>query len=184
MERVLFVLGLLEDEDVDWLVGAGQRRETDRNEVLIQEGVPNTAIYLILSGRFVVSVARSPHTEIAHLSSGEVVGEMSFVDHLPSSATVTASEPSVVLAIDQEILNQKLAQDLSFARRWYHALAILLSTRLRGTVRHLEAEFWKPFTLEATLFSPDMADSMELGGIRFDWLMRRLRDADVQPRET
>ncbi|MEL6384571.1 MAG: cyclic nucleotide-binding domain-containing protein [Cyanobacteria bacterium J06626_18] len=184
MERVLFILGLLEDEDVDWLVGAGRRREIARNEVLIQEGVLNTAIYLILSGRFVVAVARSPHTEIAHMSSGEVVGEMSFVDHLPSSATVKASEPAVVLEIDREILNQKLAQDVSFARRWYHALAILLSTRLRGTVRYLEAEFWKPFTLEETHFSPDMADSMELGGIRFDWLMRRLRDTDIQPHKT
>ena len=184
MERVLFILGLLEDEDVDWWVSAGHRQEVFTNEVLIQEGTPNTAIYLILSGQFVVSVARSPGTQIAHLSSGEVVGEMSFIDHLPSSATVKATEPSVVLAIDRAVLSQKLAQDVSFACRWYHALTILLSTRLRGTVRCLEAEFWKPFTLEQRLFSADMTDSMELGGIRFDWLMRRLRDIDVSPQET
>ncbi|MBE7380739.1 MAG: cyclic nucleotide-binding domain-containing protein [Leptolyngbya sp. SIO1E4] len=180
MERILFILGILEDEDVDWLVSAGQRRELASNEMLIREGEPNTAIYLILRGRFVVSVTRSRDTEIAHLSSGEVVGEMSFVDHLPASATVIAAEPSVVLEIDREILNQKLTQEISFACRWYQALAILLSIRLRGTVRHLDAEFWQPTALGENCFSPDMADSMELGGIRFDWLMRRLRDSDMQ----
>ena len=179
MERILFILGILEDEDVDWLVSTGHRREMDDNEILIREGDTSNAIYVILSGQFVVSIARTRQTEIAYLSSGEVVGEMSFVDHLPPSATVTAAEPSVVLVIERASLEQKLAQDVSFAGRWYRALAVLLSTRLRSTVRHLEAEFWQPVALEERLFSPNMADSMELGSIRFDWLMRRLRDTDA-----
>ncbi len=180
MERVLFILGILEDEDVDWLVSTGHRREITKDEVLIQEGAINTAIYLILSGRFVVSIARSHATEIAYLSSGEVIGEMSFIDHLPTSATVTAVEPAVVLSISQEILNQKLEQDLGFASRWYHALSVLLSIRLRGVVQHLEEEFWRPTVLDQKQLSPDMHDNMKLGGIRFDWMLRRLRDADVQ----
>ncbi|NER81236.1 MAG: cyclic nucleotide-binding domain-containing protein [Leptolyngbya sp. SIO1D8] len=184
MERILFILGILEDEDVDWLVSAGHRRELVSHEILIHEGEPNHALYLILSGRFVVSVARSQQTAIAYLSGGEVVGEMSFVDHLPPSATVTATESAVVLEIERETLEQKLIQDVGFACRWYQALATLLSTRLRGTVRHLEAEFWQPITLEETQFSPTMSDNMELGGIRFNWLIRRLRDPDVQTWET
>jgi CRP-like cAMP-binding protein len=184
MERILFILGILEDEDVDWLVSAGHRREVADQEVIIREGEPNTAIYLILSGRFAVSLERSPDTAIAHLSSGEVIGEMSFIDHLPPSATVTAIEPAIVLVIDQAILNQKLAQDVGFACRWYQAIALLLSIRLRGTVSHLEAEFWEPLTLNPDHFSPHMADNMTLGGIRFDWLMRRLRDPDIQPWES
>jgi CRP-like cAMP-binding protein len=180
MERILFILGILEDEDVDWLVSAGRRREVADQEVIIREGEPNTAIYLILSGRFAVSIERSPDAAIAYLSSGEVVGEMSFVDHLPPSATVTAIEPAIVLVIDQANLNQKLAQDVGFAYRWYHAIALLLSIRLRGTVNHLESVFWEPVTLNPDLFSSLMAENMTLGGIRFDWLMRRLRDPDMQ----
>jgi CRP-like cAMP-binding protein len=180
MERILFILGILEDEDVDWLVSAGHRREVAQNEVLIHEGQPNTDIYLILSGHFVVLIARSHETEIAHLSSGEVVGEMSFVDHLPPSATVTAAEPAVVLAVQRPVLDQKLTQDLGFASRWYHALSVLLSIRLRGIVKHLEAEYWKPTALDQDALSLDMTENMKLGGIRFDWLMRRLRDADEQ----
>jgi len=179
MERILFILGILEDEDVDWLVSAGNRQELAEDEVLIREGEPINAIYLILSGQFVVSIERSQDANIAQLSSGEVVGEMSFVDHLPPSATVTAIEPAVVLMIERSVLEEKLAQDVGFAQRWYQALATLLSVRLRGTVKHLEAQYWEPTMLNRALFSTDMADNMKLGGIRFDWLMRRLRDTDL-----
>ena len=178
MERILFILGILEDEDVDWLVTAGTRRELTNGEVLIREGELIDAIYLILAGQFLVSLGPTPAAHIARLSSGEVVGEMSFVDHLPPSATVTASEPSVVLMVERSVLNRKLDQDMGFAKRWYQALATLLSIRLRGTVKHLEAEFWEPTELNKALLSSDMADNMKLGGIRFDWLMRRLRDAE------
>lgn len=184
MERILFILGILEDEDIDWLVSAGHRQEVNRNEILIREGEPTKAIYLILSGCFVVTIARSPDAEIARLSGGEVVGEMSFVDHLPPSATVTAIEPSVVLSIQRDTLKQKLTQDVAFAHRWYQALATLLSIRLRGTVQHVEAEYWQPITLDKELLSPDMSDNMKLGEIRFDWMMRRLRDIDVPAWET
>ncbi|MEO1095435.1 MAG: cyclic nucleotide-binding domain-containing protein [Cyanobacteria bacterium J06638_28] len=184
MERVLFVLGILEDEDIDWLVSAGYRQEVDREEILIQEGEPNAAIYLILSGCFVVSSSGASPIEIARLLRGEVVGEMSFIDHLPPSATVTATEASVVLAINRGVLEQKLSQDLGFAYRWYHALAMLLSTRLRDTVRHLEGPRQRSASPEAERFAPEMADNMRLGEIRFDWLMRRLRDIDVHNWET
>lgn len=183
MKRILFILGVLEDEDVDWLVSAGIRQELAANDVLIREGQPAQAIHLILSGTLVVSVARPEATEIAHLTSGEVVGEMSFIDRLPPSATVSATEVSVLLTIDAERLRTKLAQDIGFSSRFYRALAILLSTRLRSTVQHLEAEYWRPFTIANEASSPEMADSMTLGEIRFDWLMRRLRDTDVSPLE-
>jgi len=179
MERILFILGILEDEDVDWLVSAGNRQELTSGEVLIREGESINAIYLILSGQFVVSIERSRDTHIARLSRGEVVGEMSFVDHLPPSATVTAIEPAVVLMIEKTMLEKKLEQDAGFAQRWYRALATLLSIRLRGTVKHLEAEYWEPTVLNKAMLSDDMADNMKLGGIRFDWLMRRLRDTDL-----
>lgn len=180
MKRILFILGVLEDEDVDWLVGAGQRQALDSDHVLIQEGDVNQALHLILSGQLLVSVQREQPTPIAYLTSGEVVGEMSFIDHLPASATVSAAEPSVVLTVHQTVLSAKLNQDVGFASRFYQAIAMLLSTRLRGTVRHLEAEYWQPLSLEDVTYSPEMADNMTLGGIRFDWLMRRLRDIDIE----
>ena len=86
----------------------------------------------------------------------------------------------MVLTVHQTVLSAKLNQDVGFASRFYQAIAMLLSTRLRGTVRHLEAEYWQPLSLEDVTYSPEMADNMTLGGIRFDWLMRRLRDIDIE----
>ncbi|MGD1904480.1 MAG: cyclic nucleotide-binding domain-containing protein [Leptolyngbyaceae cyanobacterium] len=183
MKRILFILGVLEDEDIDWLVSVGTRQELTVNEVLIYEAQSVKALHLILSGTLMVSVARPQPTAIAQLTSGEVVGEMSFVDRLPPSATVMATEKSVVLTIDSVQLETKLTQDMGFSSRFYRALAILLSTRLRSTIQHLEAEYWRPLTLDSETYSPEMADHMVLGEIRFDWLMRRLRDADEPPLE-
>jgi CRP-like cAMP-binding protein len=181
MKRILFILGLLEDEDVDWLVTAGQRREFSTGDVLIEEGEVTQALHLILSGQLVVSVHRSQTTNIAYLGSGEVVGEMSFIDHLPASATVSAAEDTVLLSVHQSVLSTKLAQDMGFSSRFYRALAMLLSTRLRSTVQHLRSEYWQPLGPEDVTCSPEMNDHMTLGSIRFDWLMRRLRDVDRVP---
>ncbi|MEO1069100.1 MAG: hypothetical protein AAFW95_08250 [Cyanobacteria bacterium J06638_6] len=47
MKRVVFILGVLDDEDVDWLIEAGQRRELQAGEVLIREGELCDELFLI-----------------------------------------------------------------------------------------------------------------------------------------
>jgi CRP/FNR family transcriptional regulator, cyclic AMP receptor protein len=61
------------------------------------------------------------------------MGEMSFVDQAPPSATVQAMEPSFVLDIPRRRLNAKLAEDAGFAARFYRALSMFLAARLRAT---------------------------------------------------
>jgi len=77
---------------VDWLVSTGQRQEVQPGEILIYEGRSCEQLYIILAGQLEVSVQAMAQHTIAQLASGEVVGEMSFVDGLPPSATVTALE--------------------------------------------------------------------------------------------
>ncbi|HEY9736060.1 MAG TPA: cyclic nucleotide-binding domain-containing protein [Trichocoleus sp.] len=181
MKRVLFILGVLEDDDVDWLVAAGKRLALPEGEVLIQEGQPTDAIYLLLDGTLHVTVAALKEQVMAELFSGEVVGEMSFVDTQPPSATVAAAQPSVVLAIPASALQQKLSTDPAFASRFYKALAILLSSRLRSTVKHLEGEHWRPIAIAQEAVLDELADVISVGGIRFDWMLRRLRDLQADP---
>lgn len=182
MKRIVFILGVLDDDDVDWLISTGQRRELKPGEVLIHEGQPCDALFLILDGCLEVSVQSLSQQPIAQLVSGEVVGEMSFVDGLAPSATVTARQPTIVLGITWPHLRQKLQQDIWFASRFYKALAILLSSRLRSTVKHLQGEHWRPVSLggEGSIMD-EMDDFLSMGGIRFDWLLKRLRDAQSNP---
>ncbi len=183
MKRVVFILGVLEDEDVDWLIDAGQRRELQPGEVLIREGAACDDIYLILNGSLEVSVAAISDQPIAQLATGEVVGEMSFVDGQPPSATVTALEPGIVLAISCSQLRHKLQQDMWFASRFYRALAILLSSRLRSTVKHLQGEHWRPVAGLNDAGIDEMGDMLSMGSIRFDWMLKRLRNVNSGPWE-
>lgn len=181
MKRVVFILGVLEDEDVDWLISTGERRELGPGDILIQEGNLSEDIFLILDGCLEVSVSALNNQPIAQLASGEVVGEMSFVDGQPPSATVSALEKSIVLAISWQQVRHKLQQDIWFASRFYRAMAILLSSRLRSTVKHLQGEHWRPVTMANEAGLDEMGDMLSVGNIRFDWMLKRLRDIGADP---
>jgi CRP/FNR family cyclic AMP-dependent transcriptional regulator len=183
MQRALFILGVLEDDDVDWLISVGQRQVLSPGSVLIHEGQPSDSIFLILDGLLEVSIAALEAQPIAQLAGGEVVGEMSFVDGQLPSATVSARQPSIVLAIDCTHLKQKLEQDVWFSARFFKALSILLSSRLRSTVKTLQGEHWRPVTREQGQDNDDMTAMLSVGKIRFDWMLKRLRDINSNPWE-
>jgi CRP/FNR family cyclic AMP-dependent transcriptional regulator len=131
MRKVLVILGQLSDLDVEWLGRVGTRQEVARGEAIIQEGKPSPALYFILSGRFGVRVAALGSGPVALMDVGEIAGEMSFVDASPPSATVEALEPGTVLAIPRTTLQRRLDEDAAFAARFYKAMAMFLSDRIR-----------------------------------------------------
>lgn len=137
MNKVLVILNELDEQDVDWLAHVGIQEEISPGSILIHEGQPVDTLYILLEGTLVVSISAIAKREIARLSGGEVVGEMSFIDARPPSATVQTLEKCLVLSIPRKHLTEKLQQDVAFAARFYKALAVLLSYRLRGTVQQL-----------------------------------------------
>lgn len=175
MKKVLFILGELSDDDIDWLIQTGVREEVAAGTVLIYEGKPVDALYILLDGTLVVTISALEGRQIARLSSGDVVGEMSFVDARPPSATVQTLEQSLVLAVPRAALTEKLAQDIGFASRFYRALAILLSSRLRGTVRQLSDDRHPP-DREVDLLA---SENVTLAEARFEWLLRRLKGGEM-----
>jgi bacteriocin-type transport-associated protein len=177
MKKVLYILGELSDDDIDWLIAIGNREEIPAGTILIHEGQPVDALYILLDGTLAVSAAALGDKEIAKLSSGEVVGEMSFVDARRPSATVKALADAVVLAIPRAQLETKLQQDVSFASRFYRALAVFLSNRLRGTVSQMGYGKLTPGEVvesEAQL-DPNVLDNLPMAAARFDWLLKRLK---------
>lgn len=180
MKKVFFLLGELVDEDIDWMVSTGRREEVPAGTVLIQEGRSIDTLLILLEGTLSVSVAALEGKTIARLTSGAVVGEMSFADARPPSATVQAVENSLILSIPRAHLLAKLKEDEGFASRFYRALAIFLSTRLRGTVRYLGYAKGQLAQEDNTSddLSPEMLDNVPLAKARFDWLLRRLRNTD------
>jgi len=183
-KKVLFILGELEDDDIDWIVATGKREEIPAGETLIHEGKPVDTLYILLDGLLTVSIPSMGDKVLAQLSTGDMVGEMSFVDSRPPSATVKTSEPSLLLSLSRAVLVQRLEQDLGFAFRFYRALTILLSTRLRGTVRLLGygSDEELNHTTEGVQpeFDPHVSESVALAEVRFNWLLRRLKNLKLE----
>jgi CRP/FNR family transcriptional regulator, cyclic AMP receptor protein len=178
MRKVLFLFGQLNDDDVEWMLTAGVKRFVPAGEVLIEQGVPVDALFILLRGKLAVRLRgrHSPERELARLDAGEIVGEMSFVDARPPSATVKALEDSVVFALSKAVLNRKLAADFGFAARFYRALAIYLSTTVRERHRDLGpgGEGGEEDGEDADELDANVLDGVYLAGERFDRMVKRV----------
>jgi CRP-like cAMP-binding protein len=182
MRKVLFIFGVLNDSDIDWMARAGSRRDIRRQDVLIQQGVPIDAIVLLLQGRMAVSLSGAG--EIAQIEAGDFIGEMSLVDSAPPSATVGAKVDSVALFLDKQVLLRKLGGDHAFASRFYRALAILLSDRLRATERRMAYSEQDGLGDETTRLKdeldPGVLDQVSIAGERFDRLLKLVAEAAMK----
>jgi len=175
MRKVLYIFGLLTDADVEWIARTGVRRRVREGEVLIQEGRPIESVIFLLQGEFLVTAQAAG--EVARLGVGEIVGEMSFVDSSPPSATVTAVGECLALFLDKEIVARKLEADVAFGCRFYRALAIFLADRLRGTVRRMgygAVQDLDTQTLAKDELDLGILDTVSMAGDRFDRMLKTL----------
>ena len=177
MRKALFILGELTDGDMDWLAEAGQRQEIAPESILIQRGEPIADVYILLDGRLSVRIDGRDSQEINALLPGEFIGELSFLDSRPPSATVIASTKSIVAAISRDQLVIKLRDDTAFAARFYRALGVFLAHRLRrmtlqGTEASDSGSHPAGETAEDEL-DPQLLESISLAGKRFEWFQSR-----------
>ena len=165
--------------DFDWLLNAGRRKTVPVESVLIKQGESADALYLVLDGTLLVTANSDGQTtseEIARLGPGEIVGEMSFVDARPPSATVRAAEESSIWVIPRSKLAAKLLQDTEFASHFYQATAVFLSDRLRTTLTQL-GYAKAQFSEVGQEVDPQIADNLDLARARLNWLLNQLQDA-------
>lgn len=184
MARSVHILSLLDDDDIEWLVQVGLRLSLPPVAPLVEEGLRNPFLYIILSGAFLVTqtgMLGAGERSLSVIQRGELVGELSFLDARPPSATVRAALASQVLAVARSEVARKLQNDLAFAARFYRALGITVAMRLRAQSRGAEPD--------------DEPDLEQLGLVtvdegRFEAIMRRLegqgdraadRAADLPP---
>ncbi|MBI4818702.1 MAG: cyclic nucleotide-binding domain-containing protein [Deltaproteobacteria bacterium] len=173
MRKVLYLFGKFTDQDIDWLIGAGTREDVGKGRALIQEGQPVEKLYLTLSGSFAVS---TKNKQIATIGPGEVVGELSFLDSRPPSATVTGAESEgVVVSFSVKRLRSKLKVDTAFASRFYLALGVMLADRMRQNVQMLAPTDARALDKDVEAYgeiAPELLDESGLAGARFDKLRR------------
>ncbi len=126
--RRLQLFAALPEADLDWLSAQAEPFALKAGEVLIEEGAPGDAAFIVLDGELEVSKKSDvQNIVIAIREPGEVVGEMALLDESPRMATVRAVHDSHLLRIRGDTFQQLLSQKPSAA------LAILntVSKRLR-----------------------------------------------------
>jgi CRP/FNR family transcriptional regulator, cyclic AMP receptor protein len=172
VRKALYFLGILDDADVAWLMRSGTRKTVPSGTVLIEEGKPTDYLYFVLDGAFTVSTRNA--ASLATLKAGEIVGEISFVDSRPPTATVRADAESIVGAVPRGALTGKLRDDLGFAARFYRSLAVFLADRLRATTGTLGGG---RLALDENIEDEDelathLLDGISMAGFRFASMQR------------
>jgi CRP/FNR family transcriptional regulator, cyclic AMP receptor protein len=99
-----------------------------KDDYLVREGEEGSTLYFLQTGSLAVYKRKGDiEQQIGTIYAGEVVGEMSFLDKEPRSASVKAISDCELLVIPSEkfeAFKQKLPS-------WYNALVSTLLDRLR-----------------------------------------------------
>ena len=113
----------------------------DRGEAVTTQGSDGTHMYIVRDGLLEVKVGEAghgdlpPHT-VVNLGNGQVVGEMSLVDHGPRSATVRClTDTCSLLVIERDAFERLCAEHHHIGMVVYRNLAADMSFKLRH--RHL-----------------------------------------------
>lgn len=98
------------------------------NEYLVREGEESNEMYFLTSGTLAIFKRKgNAEQQIGTIYAGELVGEMSFLDSKPRSASVRAISESELIVIP----NEKMQKVLNAQPAWYQALINTLLDRLR-----------------------------------------------------
>ena len=174
MRSVIFFFSELIDQDMDWIRGVGDVIHVDSSEQLVTFGQDNSDLLILIEGS--LEVLGQNGTHLANLEAGSVIGEISFLDSRPASATIRASEDCTVLSLDHRRVSNRLETDAKFAARFYRSVGILLAHRLRdANLAIAAAKGASVDDEEAGEFSPEMFDRVDIAAARFDLLRQSVR---------
>lgn len=137
----MLALDFLETFDLphlDWVLRHAKPKTVLADGLLIKEGDPPSAIHFITDGVFDVLLGRElgNPVRIGRRGRGEMIGEISWLDRKPASATVVAAESSAVLALPIDVLDLFLAENLRFAAQFHRAVALVTAARMRELLAH------------------------------------------------
>lgn len=117
--------------------------ELDPGSIICKQGESNFDLFILMSGKCEVFYNDQ---KIAEISPIESIGEMGFLEHEKRSATVVASEDSVLVTFDQEkfesFLNKDRAVSEIICKNVIHTLSdrIKKSNKLLDELKHISSE--------------------------------------------
>jgi CRP-like cAMP-binding protein len=118
----------LEPAQLARIAQAGAIESYHAGEPIVADGSLGDALFLILSGQ--TAVHRGSQT-FATLAAGDLFGEMSLVEPVARSASVTAMSATFVFRLPHDALRALIAEDAQVASLLLVRIVKILSERLR-----------------------------------------------------
>ncbi len=120
------------------------------DELLFSEGGIDNTIWIIRSGRVDIfkNIRGDVDRTIASLGTGEVIGEMGFVDGSSRSASARTTEPSDFMVLSRDAFGMIEKDHPAIATMFYRNLSLILADRLRSTMEMYRESV--AFCIEAT----------------------------------
>lgn len=113
---------------LEHIAAAGEVERFEYGEQVVAEGSLGDALYLVLTGK--VEVSRSGHP-LATLDPGDFFGEMSMLEPVVRSATVSALAPSYLFRLPYRAIETLVTTDAGAAMALLIHIVKTLSERLR-----------------------------------------------------
>ncbi len=122
------------------LTKGGEIRHLEPGDVLLEPGIENTNLYLLLEGQLKVHLDRIDSEDSFLIKPDECAGEISVVDNKPPSAYVVADKPSQVLVLPEAVLWEKLIQVPQVAKNFMRMFADRFRASNRAMQQALEKQ--------------------------------------------
>lgn len=113
----------LSERDLQRLYAQARTLTVPGHHLLIEEGTPGDALYILIDGELEVTKRSGAHdVKLDVRRPGEVIGEMSLLDNLPRSASVRTLRASELLMISKEVFERVLTGSSSAALGILHTV--------------------------------------------------------------
>ena len=130
-------LRMFDARELNYLLRESLIVECEPGDAIIQEGMTDSRIFLLLSGE--LNVLKGEETIAVFRTPGQVVGEMAIMGDQFRSATVKAANKAFCLALDLKALHERLPmrEHAQYYAQLYGFLAKVMAERLHHTSAEL-----------------------------------------------
>jgi CRP-like cAMP-binding protein len=137
--RRIKILAALGDPQLERLVQFMELQPVPQWSVVVKQGEPGDAMYLILDGEMRArTMSGDRETILATFGPGDFFGEMSLFDHGPRSADVVANAGSTVLKFSTAAFNRLMLEAPELAAPFLQATARTMAARIRADNKRLD----------------------------------------------
>jgi len=125
-----------------------QSRKYKAGDVIIHEGETNRDLYILSAGTLEVSVtSEGKKIVVSEMTSPEILGEISFLNGSPRTATVSAKTDVEIFVLNHD----KVKQEISDIPTWFRMVLLAFTNRMKSCDAKIKEYDQKIKVLEAEL---------------------------------